>query len=101
MPFNLHGWLTEEIEWRDALGNTIRGPRHLRLCWLTFANGGPQIRGWGVISSFPNGHQQGLDQNDALELMQLYAFVNGLAAAGVDTRVIDEFFIPYADQQKA
>jgi hypothetical protein len=57
--------------------------RHRRLCFLITANGGLQVHQWGFLS-FGDGHQRGLEQDDALELMQWSAFMDGLEAAGVE-----------------
>ena len=73
MMFNLQEWLNE-LTW-DGL------PRHERICFLLEANGGPTVHGWGFISHGV-GHQRGLEQDDALELMQVMAFLNGLDAMG-------------------
>ncbi|MFA7269954.1 MAG: hypothetical protein WC073_11465 [Sterolibacterium sp.] len=71
--FNLQEWLNEPTH--EGL------PRHERICFLLEANGGPNVRQWG-ITSFGGGHQRGLDQDDALELMQATAFLSGLEAMG-------------------
>lgn len=73
--FSTDAWLNEPL--KDGT------PRHKRLCFLITANGGLQVRGWGVLS-FGDGHQRGLEQDDALELMQWSAFMDGLEAAGVE-----------------
>ena len=71
--FNLQEWLNEPA--REGL------PRHERICFLLEANGGPNVYQWGVLS-FGDGHQRGLEQDDALELVQVTAFLSGLEAMG-------------------
>lgn len=73
--FDTQAWLNEPL--KDG------APRHKRLCFLITANGGLQVRGWGFIG-YGNGHQSGLEQEDALELMQWSAFMDGLEAADVE-----------------
>lgn len=76
MTFNLEAWLDKMLE------NGQR--RHERLAFLITANGGAVVRGWGMISFREGGHQSGLDLDDALELIKVAAFFQGLGAAGVD-----------------
>lgn len=78
--FDVNAWLTERL----ASGQ----PRHERLCFLFMANGGTEVHGWGVISSYPNGHQRGLGAQDAYELVQHAAFIAGLHAGGVPVEVL-------------
>ncbi len=73
--FDVHGWLNQTLTSGQIL--------HRRLSFLVTANGGFDVRGWGCISS-GNGHQQGLEQNDALELIYWDGFISGLVAAGVN-----------------
>jgi len=70
---NLQEWLNEST--RDGL------PRHERICFLLEANSGPNVHQWGILS-YGDGHQRGLEQDDALELMQVTAFLSGLEAMG-------------------
>lgn len=58
-------------------------PRYRRIAFLVVANGGFDVRQWGIIS-YGSGHQQGLDQNDALELLQWSAYMDGISACGID-----------------
>ena len=67
-------WLNEPLQNGEL--------RYKRLCFLITANGGLSVSGWGFLS-FGDGHQRGLEQDEALELMQWGAFMNGLEAAGV------------------
>lgn len=75
MSFDVTEWLEEDHGGR---------PRHERLCWLLYCNGGPAVHEWGVTSTDKHGHQIGLEMEDAIELMQVSAFMTGLAACGVD-----------------
>jgi hypothetical protein len=72
-------------------------PRHRRLCFLVTANRGFSVGGWGIIA-YGGGHQEGLDQGDALDLMQYSAFIHGLECAGVDFR---SAFLPYLTAYQA
>lgn len=87
--FDAKAWLEESL----ATGYL----RHERICFLVTANGGFNVFGWGFISSV-DGHQRGLDQNDALDLMTISAFMKGLEAAGV--KVFDTLK-PYFDAYQA
>ena len=48
-----------------------------RVCWLITCNGGPVVSGWGCIGYSGGPFQEGLDQNDTLELLQCNAFIDG------------------------
>lgn len=87
--FDSKAWLEETLQSGIV--------RHERLCFLVTANGGFDVHGWGFIG-FGGVHQQGLEQNEALELMCVTAFMNGLEAAGV--KVFDTFK-PYFDAYQA
>ena len=63
------------------------------LSFLVVCNGGFRVTCWGT-TSFGNGHQQGLEQVEALDLMQYAAFIDGLEAGGVP---IHQHFKPYFD----
>lgn len=67
-------WLNEPLENGQ--------PRHERICYLITANGGNIVRQWGFLS-WRNGHQVGLEQNEAIELIQYDAFIRGLSWADV------------------
>jgi len=87
-------WFEEETIAHIPYSEPKKLPRHQRLSYLIAANGGPNVKGWGVLSSH-NGHQMGLEQSEAIELIQLNAFILGLDFLGVDTGKI---FKPYFDQ---
>lgn len=80
--FDIEQWLNEPL--RNGQ------PRHRRIAFLVVANDGFDVRQWGCIS-YGSGHQRALDQDEALELMQWSAFMEGLAAAGVD---VHSAFLP-------
>ncbi len=84
--FDIDQWLNETMTIRDRiLDADLTMPRHERLCFLVMANGGFVVRGWGTIDNGgPGGHQRGLEQDDALDLMRIGEFLNGLETAGVD-----------------
>lgn len=73
--FDVHQWLNEPLK------NGM--PRRERLLYLLEANGGPRVHQWGYIS-YGAGHQRGLEQDEALELMQYDGFIQGVEACGVD-----------------
>lgn len=84
-PFDINAWLNSDYNGK---------PFHERLCFLVVANGGFNVSGWGFISH-GGGHQQGLEQDDALELITVSAFMRGLEAAGVN---VGGAFKPYYDE---
>lgn len=88
--FDIQAWLNEPL--KDGT------PRHRRLCFLITANGGSVVRGWGILSFTPGKHQYGLEQDDALELMQASSFLNGLEAAGIN---VGEALRPYYEAYQA
>ena len=91
--FNATEWLEEEITVSHECGGEETMPRHRRLAFLVYANGGFTVRGWGFLS-WNGGHQSGLEQDDALALMELGAYMYGATDAGVD---LFEAFKPYFD----
>lgn len=75
-------WLTSKPFRSDASG--IFGPTRDgwtlidRLAELIHVNGGPEVRGWGYISSGnPLYGRSGLEQHEALELHAAWAFACG------------------------
>lgn len=60
----------------DQEGN----PKWQRIFFLERANGSFIVNSWGYIS-YGKGHQRGLEQEDALELMQASAFISGMEKA--------------------
>lgn len=72
--FDIHEWLNKE-------SNGVLC--HEYISRLVFANGGFDVRGWGVID-YRGGVQRGLDQNDALSLIEIKGFLSGLEACGID-----------------
>lgn len=71
-------------EWLDK--TSIRGtPMRERLSYLLACNGGKlTVTSWGFIGCNDAGHQVGLEQDEALELIYLSGFIDGLAMVGVD-----------------
>lgn len=72
-------------------------PLHRRISFLVTANGGFEVGSWGYIAH-GGIHQQGLEQEDALELMQISAFMQGLDAAEVP--VLDKFMPHFKEYQE-
>lgn len=83
MAFDCNEWLNRMVPVRQDFGPDIEMPMHERLCFLVVANGGFDVHGWGYISYCHGQHQRGLEQHDALCLIHLGSYVNGLADAGV------------------
>jgi hypothetical protein len=91
--FDPQGWLLEDV----GEGQ----PRHDRLCFLLVANNGFRVHGWGVLSWRDGGHQCGLEQNDAIELMRYESFIDGLHAGGVDVLTpFDPYYKKYLERFK-
>lgn len=82
--FDIHEWLNKES---DGV------PCHEYISRLVLANGGFNVSGWGIID-YRGGVQRGLDQNEALSLIEISGFLSGLAACGVDW---EGAFKPYFD----
>lgn len=95
--FDPLAWLNEAVEFPASIDATADcGPRYLRICYLLFCNGGNlAVRGWGIVGSYSSGHQLGLRQAEAFELLQIVSFTAGLEAAEVDWRTP---FQPYWDE---
>lgn len=75
MTFDIDAWFEEPVY--------FGAPRWRRIGFLIIANGDTTVKGWGVISWYPSGHQLGLEMEDALDLIALNGFMNGLGAAGL------------------
>jgi hypothetical protein len=86
-PFDVRAWLEG-----CRVGRSI--PRHRQLSFMLVANEGNwEVFDWGRISH--NGlHQVGLNEEDAIGFITMYAFMRGLRAAGVDAF---EIFFPYLE----
>lgn len=62
---------------------------------LVFSNGGWEMRGWGCLS-YSNGIQMGLEQDEALTLIDIHGTFQGACmATGRD--YFDEFFPLYKE----
>ncbi|QDH83653.1 hypothetical protein [Achromobacter phage Motura] len=81
--FNLQQWMDETVS-VSTWNGTVQQRRADYLYFLIYANGSAIVRGWGCISN-RNGHQSGLEQNQALALLEYSAFLSGLECAGVNT----------------
>ncbi len=79
LPSDLQTWLTDKVPFKASeYGNEITQPCWETLFWLIICNGGLQVYSWGCIS-MGGPFQRGLDQESALALMQMSAFVSGYA----------------------
>lgn len=88
--FDVDKWLNEDCEGE---------PRHKRICFLIVANGGKfNVRGWGLVSHY-SGHQIGLDQNQAFELLLIGSYISGLSDAGVPVvKKLGKYYEAYLEQ---
>ncbi len=85
-------WLWDDCKQEERPGDKLL---YERIAWLVKANGGFEIMGWGFMS-YQGVWQQGLDQNDALHLMQFKAYFDGISAhAGFNAY---DLFEPYFEQ---
>lgn len=84
---DFHSWLEGTFE--------SGGTRYEHIAWLVKCNGGFQVHGWGSIG-FGGCFQQGLDQEDAIELIQWESWFSGVAKFGG----FDPFdlFMPYYEK---
>ena len=64
-----------------------------RISFLVRANNGFNVTGWGFIS-YSNDHQYGLEQNDAIELLEWCSKFDGMEFAGLPAF---ELFKPFYD----
>lgn len=83
MTFDVNEWLSQDIDGQ---------PLHERLCFLIYANDGLTVTRWGCLSFSKGGHQSGLEQSDALNLIYWGGFIDGFEATGVSFR---DAFEPY------
>lgn len=90
MSFDCEKWLNEPTNHRGTFNGK---PLHQYLSYLIVANGGLEVHGWGFLS-YGSGHQCGLEQNEALSLLELVAFMRGLESGGV---LIFDTFKPHFD----
>jgi hypothetical protein len=76
-------------------------PRHERISYLVYCNHGAfDVYGWDIVA-YENGHKLGLTRDEALELIQVYAFIRGLEAAGLEVLPkLTSFYKQYEDRQK-
>lgn len=100
--FNCKEWLEIEIEVRDPYQQMRKMPRWERICFLMAANGGTAVvSSWGFLSGYKNGHRRGLEQDQALELIFYYGFINGLLAVEVPIHVaIEGYLTEYIKKHK-
>ena len=102
-PFDVDAWLNEPVTVTNRILDARADmPRHQRICFLLMANGGFDVHGWGTISyGGPGGHQQGLEMNDAIELIQVASFLAGVRATGIDwNAVLLPYFTAYVERWK-
>lgn len=77
-------------------------PRWQRIFFLIMANGGTRVRSWGMTTTGPGLHQRGLDQKDALALIEASAFLFGMfKALELDSDQITNLFLKYSEKYGA
>jgi hypothetical protein len=98
---NLSDWLHEPVPHReDTLSIAVSIPRYERIGFLLGCNGGRwNVSQWGIVGYNGGPFRQGLEQDEALELMYYSAFLDGvtLALGGDAVRdivrpIIDQYF---------
>ena len=82
----LDEWLQVKTEHTESeLSAPTRIPRYQRMAFLFFCNGASfKVNGWGYIGYSGGPFRQGLDQDEALELIEYAAFLQGVEFCGVD-----------------
>lgn len=86
----LTAWLNEPLDSGQK--------RYERITWLVKCNGGFVVRGWGIISNDGGPWEQGLDMQDAIDLIRWDAFFSALTFAG---QPIGDAFKPLFDEYVA
>lgn len=72
-------------------------PYYERISYLVLCNGGFIVGSWGMIS-YIDGYQHGLEQDEAIELMQWNAYFDGITCfSGFDAY---EEFRPFFEKYK-
>lgn len=94
MTFDIKAWLNQPVKVTGMLGSVTEVPRHQRLCFLLVCNRGFRVTRWGAIGTNRGGHQEGLTQSEALDLIFQDGFHEGLCAAGLQQK-FDDAFRPY------
>lgn len=90
--FDVDAWLNTPLADNSGLF------RKDRLCYLIYANGGFDVHGWGM-TSFDGIHTRGLEQDEALELIQCKAYIDGLFDGGIDVlAVLESYFKSYVEK---
>jgi len=85
-------FLEEKME---VLGNK---PRYEDICFLIVANGGMRVENWGVVTN-EDGHQRGLDMEDALRLIYYNGVFDGIAISGsLDFILFEKYFDKYVEE---
>jgi len=82
---SVYVFLTQEREETDQWSHLP--PTHpvwWQLFYLIVCNGGWNVGGWGVISSMGGPFKQGLEQNEAIQLIYYKGWADGATVAGVD-----------------
>lgn len=97
---NFAEWLEQEVDHAESSYSSRRKTkRKERIAFLVLANGGTfAVRGWGFISSSKYG-RQGLEQDEALELIFYSGVFEGaeIAQEGI-TKVFAEYWKGYVSE---
>jgi hypothetical protein len=94
---NFHLFMEQEVSSLNQFEPSKMEPLYRNLCFLVAANDGWVVSGWGYIMVGLGGHQQGLHQNEAFTLIDLYGVFKGLELAGVPAMKLfhDNYLTPY------
>lgn len=81
------------LVWLNDVDEQAGTLRHENISRMVCSNGGWTFKGWGSLTYGASGHPIGLEQNDALDLLQAHAYFNGIDSYA-DFDPYDEF-LPY------
>lgn len=96
--------MTEEgvIAWLNEEFGEKKTKRGERIAWLVKCNGGFIVNSWGDVATDPaNPFPVGLDQEDALELIEWKSFVDGMCdGSGLNVyTMFQPFFNEFVDRK--
>lgn len=99
----LAAWLDQTILVKGLVDDPVETVRCARIAELISVNGGyAEVNGWGAIT-YGGGlyGREGLDQDEAMELMQLASFLAGVAFAFPEAKAfIGGRFKAYWDERR-
>ncbi len=74
-------FLTDEVSVQNDYHDLQVYPHWVYLSYLVVANGGWRVHGWGFLSTGEHGHRRGLEQNEALHLIEMSGVMLGWCMA--------------------